>query len=195
MKGACLTHKNSGVWFSVLFMSSWSHLHSFSSSALPPPFINPLPWRRASCFLCPLCGWLALMMSRSSWECVLNVGLRMKAVILDMTVDKRRWLQCCPKCSTHVGTRAETKAMSRWRKVKHCVIFFFLRLTTQFCYHFGGPASSLLSIQTSTTTHPRWHHHGKCIGRLTHALHVSEYISNTLISSWPLKHHVPHGAA
>lgn len=40
---------------------------------------------------------------------------------------------------------------------------------------------------------PLWHH-GECIGHLTHAPHVSEYISNAAISSQPLKHHVPHGA-
>ncbi len=35
--------------------------------------------------------------------------------------------------------------------------------------------------------------HGECIGHLTHAPLFSEYTSNTAISSWPLKHHVPHG--
>lgn len=40
---------------------------------------------------------------------------------------------------------------------------------------------------------PPWHH-GECIGHLTHAPHVCEYISSTPISSRPLKRHVPHGA-
>lgn len=33
-------------------------------------------WRRGFLFVCPLCGCLAVMMSRSSRECVLNVGFR-----------------------------------------------------------------------------------------------------------------------
>lgn len=165
----------------------------------------------------PLCGWLALMMSRPSWECVLNVGLGMKAVILDMTVDKRWWLQCCLKSDTHSGmqaqARAHTEAEIEWNihqeMISHdyliCLFLldwlkhrcFFHVITGKYaCKHTSLPHHSFPSSLWRSFIlfkAPQWHH-GECIGHLTHAPHVSEYISDSTISSQLLKHHVPHRA-
>ncbi len=151
----------------------------------------------------------------------------MKAVILDMTVDKRWWLQCCLKSDTHAGMHAQahTQTQRNKRKVKsqignnisvisiNCTCFYFIcmlkhRLLRVYAHpntlarsHPHILVSSLISIITLEVLlcdfilfkAPQWHH-GECVGHLTHAPHVSEYISNTAISSRPLKHHVPHGA-
>lgn len=79
-------------------------------------------------------------------------------------------------------------------------LYMYAHVQTQLHTHI--PASSLIPIvclkvllcDSIPFKAQQWYH-GECIGHLTHAPHVSEYISTTAISSRPLKHHVPHGAA
>lgn len=133
----------------------------------------------------------------------------MKAVILNMTVDKRWWLQCCLKSDTHAGvhvqtnthTHTETKVRLSFKQEIMYQKYSVLLLYTLSHAHPHLLVSSLISIIALEVLlcdfilfkAPQWHH-GECIGHLTHAPHVSEYISNTAISSRLLKHHVPHGA-
>lgn len=135
----------------------------------------------------------------------------MKAVILDTTVDKSLWLQCCLKSDTHPGMHTHThKQKSSLRKQLSWILnapvftFFLVYLSIDCSTAHPHPrmlVSSLISITTVEVLlchfipfkAPHWHP-DRCIGHLTHAPHVSEYISNTAISSRPLKHHVPHGA-
>lgn len=84
--------------------------------------------------------------------------------------------------------------------------FYFFCMLKHWLFHSTDPhprmlVSSLISITTVEVLlchfipfKARHWHPDRCIGHLTHAPHVSEYISNTVISSRPLKHHVPHGA-
>lgn len=103
-----------------------------------------------------------------------------------------------PACSHTHGNRSTVKSWENWSNPEYWMqcflrdIYTFILpctcksvhqgLITHSCYQFGGPAMLFLSIQSPHLSH--WHH-GKCIGHLTHAPHVSEYISHTLISSWP----------
>lgn len=95
---------------------------------------------------------------------------------------------------THAGTKEKSSIKQEYHHENlmhliHFVVVAYVHrdmlehshpgLISHFHHHSGGPAL--------------WHH-GECIGHLTHAPHVSEYISNTSISSQPLKHHVPHRA-
>lgn len=156
-------------------------------------FINPLLRRLASCpRALSVCG-LALMMSWPSWECVLNVGLGMKAVILNMAADKSWWLQCCLK--------SETRRETKWTflvlypsKVFNTTVFLLyvyvavviwcaqmqthsrLCLITQFHNNSSIRLGDFILLKG-----PLWHF-GECVGHLTHATHVSEYIYNTAIS-------------
>lgn len=113
-------------------------------------------------------------------------------------------------CIAHTRTHTETKGKSSLRK--ECIyhknemhLFWLCVCLSTDCFmlhtHPHILISSLISIITLGVLlchfipfkAPHWHP-DKCIGHLTHAPHVSEYISNTVISSRPLKHHVPHGA-
>lgn len=84
---------------------------------------------------------------------------------------------------------------------KHWLLHMYARTNTLAHSHPHILVSSLISIITLEVLlcafilfkAPQWYH-GECVGHITHAPHVSEYISNTAISSRPLKHHVPHGA-
>lgn len=80
-------------------------------------------------------------------------------------------------------------------------VFALLQCYTQTYSNVHVLSSSLISIFARDALlcdfilfkDPPWHH-GECIGHLTHAPHVCEYISSIPISSRPLKRHVPHGA-
>lgn len=129
----------------------------------------------------------------------------MKAVILNMTVDKRRWLQCCLKSSTHAGIHTHTntpthkqKECRAWRnnvliRNMNAPVFYFMYILSADCFTFHTHPHILVSSVISIITlevllchfiHVKvpHRHPDKCIGHLTHAPHVSEYISTTLLS-------------